>query len=714
MKDISTLYFEQLRTTLGRLDESLSNIEELLLWIDEAGNIAWCNTNFSVFVNQMRIAVYGKQINTLFPIMLKGVEIPLLEVVKRVAVSAETEVVDYKSLNILKHMEVFARKITEKENDFYYIVVLRDVTEKAKLIDKLLKKDEKLSEISNFLDGVVKSISNILIVTTSDLKIKFVNNATLTILGYSESELLGQSLNKLVKNPSNGEMTFDIPSQLNQTHRIMNEKITLYTKTGKDIHVIFSATRLQNSHENSLDFVCVAQDISELSHAENEIAYLASHDPLTTLPNRSALLKILEAELANAQRQNKLVGLLFIDLDNFKNINDSLGHHVGDSVLVETAKRLQSSFRKTDILALPIDTGNFVGRLGGDEFVILLLGLDDVSDAGKFAERLAEIFSAPFQIGNFDLHITLSIGIAMFPYAGTTAQTLIKSADIAMYRAKENGRNTVEYYTEAFSEAFRKRVTLEHGLYRAMEMNSLYLVYQPQYNVNTNKIHGFEVLLRWNDPKNGNIPPSVFIPVAEKSGLIIPIGNWVIREACKQYVLWEKSGLNLNDVKMSINVSPYQLIKTSFIQTIREIVTETEINPHCLEFEITETALMTQLDRAENVLAELNNLGISIAIDDFGTGYSSLARIKALPIHTLKIDQSFIKQVTRDKDDAAIVRSIIALAGALELAIIAEGAETEEQIKYLAKNGCSYIQGFYFSKPLNENHMRDLLAHQSM
>ena len=713
MKNISEQYINQLQSTLGKLDQALGRIDESIIWLDENGIIAWSNIVFNELTQRIRIEVLGQNINDVIDVSLNNENTPIFNIIKKVAIGKQSEICILSLANKSICLEISANKVMTHGNNPYFIAVLRDVTEREKLHNDLFQKDKKLSDLTNYLNGIIESMSNMLIVTSPTLEITFVNKSTIEILGYlKEEDLIGQPLQKILSDASEDSDTQKILlliQQLMKSKSVSNKESFYQTKSGEKIPVLFSASILKNVSGNPCGIVCVAQDILQLKKAKDEIIYLASHDALTDLPNRSEFEKVLDRELARSIRHKKIAALLFIDIDNFKHINDSLGHHTGDQVLIKLSERLLHSIRPEDIAARFTIQHHFLGRLGGDEFIILLSELQHPDDAGTYAKRLMSIISKPININEFELHITVSIGIAIIPNAGTTAQTLIKNADIAMYRAKEMGKNRVEYHTESLNNIYKKRLELENGLHKALEEKNFYLVYQPQYHLITNKVRGFEALLRWKDSILGQVSPNDFISIAEKSGLIIPIGEWVIKEACRQLHQWQSDGIIQNDLKLSINISPYQLIKEHFVKKFSAILNETNINPNCIELEITETALMTQLKGAESVLNDLKQLGITLSIDEFGTGYSSLTRIKELPINTLKIDKSFIDHVTKNKNASIIVKSIIALAKALELAVVAEGAENKKQIEYLLEMGCEFVQGFYFSKPLDKNEVSELL-----
>jgi diguanylate cyclase (GGDEF)-like protein len=379
---------------------------------------------------------------------------------------------------------------------------------------------------------------------------------------------------------------------------------------------------------------------------------------------------------------------LFLDLDRFKTINDSLGHSVGDLLLRKVADRLKSLAREQDTVA----------RVGGDEFLVVLTGVEDVMDAAVAAERFMDAMIAELVIQGRSLSVSCSMGISIFPEHGADSETLIKNADAAMYSAKESGRNNFRFFTEDMNAQAVERLTLEHGLRGALEKKELFLVYQPQMDMATGRITGLEALLRWQHPELGLVPPDKFIQIAENSGLIIPIGEWVLRTACSQARKWQDEGLTT--VSIAVNVSAVEFRKESFCPLIRKVLHETGLAPQCLQLELTESLLLSNADVTSSVLQELTVMGLTLAIDDFGTGYSNFSYLRQFPIGKLKIDSSFIRDVAQNSDAAAIATAIISMAKSLNLKVIAEGVEDEAQMSFLRAHQCDEIQGYYFSKPL--------------
>lgn len=431
-----------------------------------------------------------------------------------------------------------------------------------------------------------------------------------------------------------------------------------------------------------------AQDVSAQREAEAHIQYLAHFDPLTGLPNRGAWTNQARNALLSARRHGDMLGILFLDLDDFKTVNDSLGHPVGDRMLSAVARRLNECLREEDTLA----------RVGGDEFVAMLPRIASAEDAALVARKLIETLDAPIHVGEHELSTSVSIGIALYPADGDDIDTLLKHADTAMYGAKAAGRNQFEFFVQDMNARAFERLMLENALRRGIERNELVLHYQPQIDAGSGHVNGCEALVRWNHPELGLVPPVQFIPIAEHSGLILPLGNWVLHEACRQQARWQQSGLG--ELRVAINISALQFTKADFVDTVRHALTDTGANPRRIELEITESALMQPGNTLTERLLCLRDMGLTLALDDFGTGYSCLAYLKRLPIRRLKIDRSFVKDLPGDQEDAAVTSATLSLARDLGLEVVAEGVETVEQRDYLLERGCHSLQGFLFSRPL--------------
>jgi diguanylate cyclase (GGDEF)-like protein/PAS domain S-box-containing protein len=445
--------------------------------------------------------------------------------------------------------------------------------------------------------------------------------------------------------------------------------------------------------------VMVFHDVTTARALSLRMAYLAQHDGLTDLPNRALLADRLQQAIALASRRKRQLALLFLDLDRFKHVNDSLGHAIGDRLLQSVAHRLVSCVRSSDT----------VSRQGGDEFVILLPDISHSEDAAISGEKIRQALSTPHSIDQHDLHITGSIGIATYPDDGTESEKLLQHADFAMYHAKENGRNNVQFFKSEMNARAVERHSLQDGLRTALERREFELHYQPKINLKTGAMIGVEALIRWRHPQRGLVPPAQFIPIAEECGLIVEIGRWVLREACRQNRAWQDAGLP--PIRLAVNISAVELRAKDFIAGVRAILTDTGLDPHCLEFELTETFLMEGSGSTAAVLQALKDLGLRIALDDFGTGYSSLSFLRRFPIDTVKIDRSFVRDMTTDADDASIVRAVIGMGESLHLQVVAEGVETREQLAFLRLHDCPGGQGFYFGRPVVGAEFAEVLGH---
>jgi diguanylate cyclase (GGDEF)-like protein/PAS domain S-box-containing protein len=428
-------------------------------------------------------------------------------------------------------------------------------------------------------------------------------------------------------------------------------------------------------------------EIVERRQAEARVHHMAYHDNLTGLPNRALLADRLDRAMMAAERTERKLAVMFIDLDRFKTINDSLGHQTGDHLLKEVAGRLCRAVRASDTVA----------RLGGDEFVVLVPGIRSADECNRVAEKIIDALASPFPFEGRLLHITPSIGICVYPDDGGDVETLMRHADAAMYHAKASGRNNHQFFTERMNQAAALHFELESSLRGALAKEEFELFYQPIMDIGTRQVHTMEVLLRWRRPEHGLILPDHFIPIIEENGLVVPVGEWVIRRACEQSMAWQQMGLQ--PVPLAVNLSPRQFMNRGLIDSIRRILDETGIDPALLEFEITETALMQHGEQTLEILGQINAMGIRLSIDDFGTGYSSLAYLKRFPVRKLKIDRAFIKDLEESAEDRAIVCAIIALSNSLQLSVVAEGVETEGQFDILLQNGCQFAQGYLFSQP---------------
>ncbi len=458
--------------------------------------------------------------------------------------------------------------------------------------------------------------------------------------------------------------------------------------------------------------ISVGIDVSDRKRSEERIRFLAYYDVLTHLPNRTLFQDELSQAIVESRKNGRPFAILFLDLDRFKQINDTFGHTLGDDVLKAVADRLQHSIRHQDTVGrLEAESaGSLIGRFGGDEFGVLLTGLRSSKDVANVARRILQNLAPPFRIQNREVFVSASIGICIHPSDGESAEVLLKNADTAMYGAKERGKNTFQFYTKSMNASAHKRLSLENDLRRALDRGELVLFYQPKLELATGRILGTEALLRWKHPKRGLVPPMEFIPLAEESGLIIHIGEWVLREACAQNLEWQRAGFEA--LSVGVNISGVQFRGDDLVETVLRIIDVTGLDPRCLELEITESSILQNQEKAIETMTQLKDFGARLSIDDFGTGYSSLSYLKRFPLDALKIDRAFVKDLEANSEDQAITRAIIAMAHGLGLRTVAEGVETEWQRSFLIEHGCEHVQGFLFSPPGPARHIEGLIAKQ--
>jgi diguanylate cyclase (GGDEF)-like protein/PAS domain S-box-containing protein len=544
------------------------------------------------------------------------------------------------------------------------------------------------SAMENTIEGIM--------ITDADGCVVSVNNAFVRITGYTAEEAIGRPPKMFSSGQHDDAFYADMWGKLHEAGYWQGE-ISDRRKNGEIYAELLSMTAVRANNQAVTHYVGVFNDISQYKDYEARLEFLANHDPLTRLPNRILLHDRLEEAVVRAKRQDEMVCVIFIDLDQFKVINDSLGHGIGDKLLQEVTLRLLANVRESDT----------VGRLGGDEFTVILEQLRNTDEATLIAQQLLESLTTPMKIEDHQLYISGSIGISIYPQDGADVPTLLKHADTAMYRAKEEGRNRYKFFSADMNLRAQEFMVMANSLHAALEKNELFLEYQPRIDLSNNKIVGVEALLRWNHPTLGRIPPDKFIPLAEETGLIIPIGEWVIRTACRQGKAWIDAGYAL---QMAVNLSVRQFRKQGLVDCILETAGKTGYPLHMLEVEITESLMMHDPQSVEATLEELSGRGIRIAIDDFGTGYSSLNYLKQFPIDYVKIDKSFVQDIPDDQDSVAIVRTIIAMAKNLRLSLIAEGVETEQQRDLLRAEGCEEAQGDYFSRPIPASAMDAFIA----
>ena len=570
------------------------------------------------------------------------------------------------------------------------LVMAQDVTEKLRVETELAQSEERYRLTFNHAAvGLAQ--------TDIEGRITRINTKLCEILGYEEDELLGMRFPQL----THPEDRIDAHVM---TSRVLDGELESYSKERryqhKDGRVIWTNATVSCLRENNVrnGLIVVLEDISVRKHMEEELVRMAGHDALTGLPNRALLQDRIDKALARAKRNEQQVAIMYLDLDRFKYINDSQGHATGDKMLIEAGKRLMQAVRETDTVA----------RLGGDEFVVILDGIEDSRAVTIRAQSILRALAAPFLIKNLEVYTGASIGVALYPKDGQDADTLLKHADSAMYQAKDAGRNNVQFYTPELNTEHLKRLDIANGLRQAIANNELELHYQPKVKAGCGKIIGVEALLRWTRADGTKIPPDQFIPVAEDSGMILGIGEWVLRKACQDVVKWRKPG-NHQPFRVSVNLSAKQFKHQDIVQVVLNALHDTGCPAEALELEITESVLMERPEKVTQVLHQLQEIGVRLSIDDFGTGYSSLSYLRNFPIHELKIDRSFIEDIDHVESHSAIVNAIISLAHSLKLKVLAEGVETQEQLEYLRGQNCDHIQGYLFSRPVTVLQIDEML-----
>ncbi len=549
------------------------------------------------------------------------------------------------------------------------------------------------------------SIGDAVIATDAEGVVEYINPAAESLTGWTGEEAQGRSINTLfhVINEQNREdISYPVSRCLQLGCSIAYpDHSAVVNRNERDERAIrATASPIRNQKGEVLGAVIVFNDVTETRRMAQQMEYQATHDALTTLPNRVLLQVQLQGAIDRALRSGLQLVLLFVDLDRFKSVNDGLGHSAGDALLKAAGMRLKDSSRKIDMVA----------RFGGDEFVIVLENTHHETQITSIAKKVCKALEKPYMIEGRECFITASIGISLFPKDGQDAEALLKNADAAMYQAKEKGRNNAQYYSQEMNTHAKKRLLLEHALRHAMELNQLVLHYQPQVDLSTGKVMGVEALLRWQHPHLGLIAPAEFISLAEETGLIVPIGVWVMQTATTQAKAWHKEGLP--QLRVAVNLSPRQFIEHGISNMIADVLERSKLEPCYLELEITENLIMKDLENSVATLQVLKSMGVQLAIDDFGTGYSSLSYLKRFPIDRLKIDQSFVRDIATNPDDAAITLAIIAMAHSMKLKVIAEGVETEAQFDYLKSHACDEMQGYYFSQPLPAEKIASLLKSQ--
>lgn len=597
----------------------------------------------------------------------------------------------------IRELKLQAQKLSESDfGEPLHVQHSDELGDLAEVFNTMRDKLRRTTISRDYVDSILSSMNEAIIVTSADGTITRINEATSRLIGYSTDELFGQNIDLIIDHNKGRPLERD-------TGTGVPRDAFLLSKSGE--HIPVSYTSSSTSDGETGDCIYAAQNITERRKAEQRIRYLARIDALTKIPNRMQFQHLLQRSIARARRSGKSLCLLYVDIDKFKDINDTFGHLGGDTTLETVARRLQEAAPPNSV----------AGRLAGDEFAVIVDNLEPGKQmrpaVNELARRILEKLAEPFFVNDNEVFMTASMGIAFYPADARNVIDLIRNADAALYHAKKNGGNMFSYYQPKMNEAAVERLMTKSKLKRAFERNELLVHYQPKYNLETGLVTGAEALVRWELPERGIIMPSDFIPIAEESNLIIEIGEWVLDRVCEDFRYWQRSGDP--DHRISVNFSLKQLRQANFIDRITSVMRHYQVAPSSLELEITETTLMEDPKRTIKLLDELYALGLYLAIDDFGTGYSSLSALQQFPINTLKIDKSFVRDVAVNADDATIVGTIIHMGKSLKMDVVAEGVETEEQLTFLQQMDCTYVQGLLFGDPMSSDNYLELLLSQS-
>jgi diguanylate cyclase (GGDEF)-like protein/PAS domain S-box-containing protein len=681
----------QARESELRTRAIMNNVAEAIITIDEAGTVYTFNRAAERIFGYGSGEVIGCNVKLLMPEPHHSAHDGYL---RRYVETGERRCIGLGIKEVTgqrKDGVLFPMELSISETSFgkrrVFIGIIRDIT-RRKADDAMMRK----------LSSVVEQTADSVIVTDAGGVIEYVNSAFEAITGYTREEAIGRKPDIL----KSGIQPAGFYRRLWQTILRGEPFQEVFVNRRKDGSLYYeekSITPLIDDGGRITHFVSTAKDITERMQAKERLNYLAHYDPLTAMPNRSLFMERLEHVVAAAARSSFHAGVIYLDLDRFKVINDTLGHDAGDSLLRLVADRLRACVRETDT----------VSRLGGDEWAVLVENASAL-ELPTVAEKILNTLAQPLDVAAHELYPTASIGVSVFPEDGTDGHTLLKHAEVAMYRAKHEGRNSYQFFDPAMTEQAHERLRLESSLRRALERNEFVLHYQPQVDIRSGAIIGMEALLRWQHPQRGLVPPLEFIPLLEDTGLIAEVGNWVIAAACRQAAVWHDSGLHRKPI--AVNLSAKQLQRQDIADFVRSSLEQAGLaqSSRPLELELTESLLMEDVQTTIAKLHQLTQLGVTLSIDDFGTGYSSLAYLKRFPIRTLKIDRAFVRDIARDPDDEAIVSAVIAMAHNLKLSVIAEGVETEEQLDFLRRHGCDAMQGYLVSEPLPADTLTELLS----
>jgi diguanylate cyclase (GGDEF)-like protein/PAS domain S-box-containing protein len=593
------------------------------------------------------------------------------------------------------HDETIRRRVAERGADEFLLRGHLDGYSLMRAVGNILNagKTESGATVETDRAGeTLAAIADAVLSTDISGHVTYLNAAAEHMTGWLLAEAAGRPsaevfriIDGAIRTPSDNPLARAVRE--NRTLSLSPDSV-LIRRDGSELPVEDSTAPIHDRDGRTTGAVIVFHDVSAARQAAAQLSHMAEHDFLTDLPNRMLLDDRLRQAIALAQRHGSRIAVLFLDLDRFKHINDSLGHVIGDQLLQSVALRLKRSVRRSDT----------VGRLGGDEFLVILSEVNAVEDAAVSAAKLLAVLTVPYHIALHDIHVPVSIGVSIYPDDGEDTDALINNADTAMYHAKEKGRNNYQFFKQEMIVRAVERQFIEGSLGLALERGEFSLRYQPKIDLSTRAIVGVEALLRWRHPERGFIPPAQFVPIAEDTGLILPIGQWVLREACRQSHEWLRSGLP--QMPMAVNISAVEFRSQNFVEDVNETLTTAGLPASCLELELTESVLMQHAESTVSMLKSLKTLGVQIAVDDFGTGYSSLSYLRQFPVDSLKVDQSFVHAISLKSEDAVIVSAVISMGNSLGKRVIAEGVETRDQLNFLTAAGCEEAQGYYFSRPL--------------
>lgn len=696
------------------LEAALAHVADAVIAVDADGRVTYLNPAAELITAWSSLDAVGLPLSRCFKIVHDDTGTSLDSVFDSVQRSGEK--IDYAShialvnrRGILVPIECSASPIRDAAQDFAgAVIVFRDVGGRRAAERALQSSEESRAENADALfeekeraQVTLNSIGDAVVSTNFWGRVTYLNIVAERMTGWSQAQASGRAVDdvfRLIDFTTRSPIPTPTASAIIEDRTVgLGADCVLVRGDGVELAVESSAAPIHDRLGGVIGAVMVAHDVTVARELSHKLARLALHDSLTDVPNRTLLSDRLDQAMMRAHRTGSSVAVLFIDLDRFKHINDSLGHAVGDDLLRSVAQRLLSCVRSSDT----------VSRQGGDEFLVLLSDVVHPRDAALCAEKIIAALEAPHRIAEHDLRITASIGIAIYPGDAADAERLLRNADFAMYQAKYTGRNNYQFFKPEMNANAIERQSVETDLRQAVSRGEFELNYQPKVNLETGAVVGVEALIRWNRPQCGVMLPARFIPIAEESGLILPIGRWALETACRQARAWHQGGLL--PISVAINVSAVELRAKDFLGNVRQILEQSGLDPSCLELELTETFMMQDWKSTAEILRALKSLGVKIALDDFGTGYSSLSYMKRFPIDALKIDQSFVRDMTTDSDDASIVSAVINMGRSLNMRVIAEGIQTREQLKFLRERQCPEGQGYYFGPPVPGEELTELL-----